>query len=199
MVDKRRKLVHGVGINDTRYTVCFKINGKALLCPYYDRWQKMLSRCYNPKELKRHPTYKDCTVVEEWKLFSNFKKWMIEQDWKGKQLDKDILVPGNKVYGPDTCCFVSHALNLLLTDCRASRGKYPQGVCKHKGRFVSRISVDGERKNLGYFDTPEKAADIYNLAKANEIRRQADLQGNTKLKKALYTHALLYENETILT
>ena len=180
-----KRLVFGVGINDADYVVCPSINGKQVKCSFYAKWKGMLGRCYSKKEHEIKPTYKDCTVVEEWKRFSNFKAWMIKQDWKDKELDKDILVPDNKVYGPNTCIFVSKYINSFLLDAASYRGKYPQGVRK-SGRYRADISIDNKSKYLGTFNTPEEAEQVYNKAKANEIRRQADMQTDERLIKALY-------------
>ena len=87
----------------------------------------MLDRAYSDKYKQRQPTYRDVTVCEEWHSFMRFRAWMVEQDWEGKELDKDILFQGNKVYSPDTCVFVDKAVNLFLTDCAASRGEWPLG------------------------------------------------------------------------
>lgn len=38
----------------------------------YKRWIGMLKRCYSEKELIKCPTYIDCSVCEEWHLYSNF-------------------------------------------------------------------------------------------------------------------------------
>lgn len=105
--------VCGVGINDSDYVVQKKetikgIDGKrkqrlVWICPYYRAWQSMLVRAYSKSYHKRRPTYIGCSVSEEWKTFSNFKSWMEGQVWEGKQLDKDLLVEGNKVYSEETC------------------------------------------------------------------------------------------------
>lgn len=149
-----RRLVCGVGVNDAAYKVTFIMEGgKQTMCPYYKRWKNMIKRCYNLSSLKARPRYKGCSVCTEWLLFSNFRSWMEKQDWMEKQLDKDILVPDNKVYSPDTCIFVSTQLNNLLGDHAKGRGKYPQGVAWHapRGKYKSHCSVDGRNKHIGYF------------------------------------------------
>ena len=90
-------LVFGVGLNDANYTVNPVVSGKSYLCSIYSRWQGMLERCYSKKYQVLSKTYSECTVCEEWLTFSNFKTWMEQQDWKGKQLDKDIIKKGNKI------------------------------------------------------------------------------------------------------
>lgn len=113
---KRNRLVFGVGINDADYNVIKyeRINGKqkrVWSCPFYIKWRAMLERCYSDLYHDRKPTYTECTVIPQWFTFSSFKTWMQTQHWEGKELDKDILFPGNKVYGPDTCVFVGKRLN----------------------------------------------------------------------------------------
>jgi len=170
-----RKLVYGVGNNDAQYTVKGVVDGKQVLCPYYRRWFNMLTRCYDIKQLARQPTYIGCTVCDEWLTFSNFKNWMARQGWEGKELDKDILVQGNKVYSPATCIFVSHSINNLLASKGGNRGSYPQGVSFNKlsGKFVAQCSVDGKNKGLGYYKTIEAAQAAYRDFKYKVIRKLA--------------------------
>ena len=101
-----RRLVYGVGTNDAWYMIETTAGGETYCCGYYQRWVAMLRRCYSKQMHRKFPTYKDCTVCDEWITFSNFRKWMETQDWQGKELDKDILFPGNKHYSPDNCVFV---------------------------------------------------------------------------------------------
>lgn len=75
----------------------------------------MKQRCYSALFHQRRPSYIGCVVCDEWLVFENFYYWVVNQDWKGKHLDKDILIPNNKIYSPDTCVFVSPKLNRLLT------------------------------------------------------------------------------------
>ena len=126
------KLVHGVGINDADYITNvteFVVgnDGKrrqrvVWRCPFYQKWKGMLERSYSEKFKSKWTTYKDVTVCKEWHLFSNFKSWMETQDWGGKQLDKDVLLQGNKIYCPHACVFVSRQVNMFLLGSDSSRG-----------------------------------------------------------------------------
>ena len=142
---KKSRLVFGVGINDADYAVETIVNCERQRCPFYRPWSSMLKRCYSEKLHAIQATYIGCSVVNEWHSFMNFRAWMISQDWKGKCLDKDIIEPGNKVYSPDKCIFISNALNSLLTDHAAGRGIYALGVSLHEsGKFTARCRVFGK-------------------------------------------------------
>jgi len=94
-----KRLVHDVGVNDSCY-------GDALRCPFYSTWVSMLKRCYSKIYQEKNRAYIECAVFNEWLVFSVFKSWMEEQNWKENELDKDILFNGNKIYSPETCIFV---------------------------------------------------------------------------------------------
>ena len=159
----KTKLIYGLAINDADYPVRPIINGKPVLCPFYSVWVSMLNRSYCKKSHQKKLTYIGCSVVDEWLTFSKFKSWMIKQDWKGKALDKDVLVQGNKVYSPLTCIFVTQSINSLLNKNAALRGKYALGVCFNKcmGKYSSTCRVDGKNKHLGFFYSPEEAHEVY--------------------------------------
>lgn len=108
-------------------------------------------------------------------MFSVFCAWMEKQDWQGKQLDKDILIQGNKIYGPDTCLFVTNAINNLLNNSSASRGALPVGVCLNgrNGRYFAYCNVNGKKSHIGMFDTIEKASEAYLECKRELIRATA--------------------------
>lgn len=180
----QRNLSFGVGLNDSQYLTEFKSNGKRVSCPFYAKWQNMLKRCYSKSYQKRQPTYKGCSVCEEWLTFSNFKAWMIKQDWKGKVLDKDLLVKGNKVYSPDYCVFVSNKINNLILDSNSRRGNYAKGVCFRFGKFQSWCGLDGKSKHLGSFNTEKEASEAYRSFKAKLIYSIA-IDQKEPLKSAL--------------
>jgi len=192
---KKGTPVHGVGVNDADFVTCWRDkNGKWYQHPIYGRWKNMLQRCYDPKFHDIQPTYAGCSVAPEWHYFSEFCAWAETRYKPSYQLDKDIIVPGNKVYGPLVCLFVPREINMLLADCSAARGEWPQGVylSKRNRKFQAALSVRGKMKHLGYFTTPEAAAACYNKAKAEHIRSIAQQQNDEQLEKALLRHAMLF-------
>lgn len=188
------KLVFGVGVNDADYSVQkFEFIGgkwkRVWVCPFYERWKHVLARCYSEVFLKRRPTYLGCYTVPEWHSFMAFHAWMVEQDWEGKHLDKDILFPGNKVYGPDTCVFVDPKVNTFMLECTSSQGVFPVGVSYHKriGKFQARCqdSRQGKRKNLGYFNSPDEAHSAWLEEKLRQAKMLASEQEDERVAKAL--------------
>lgn len=104
-INKKKKRVWGVGINDCE----IRSKEKVVIV-----WRDMLQRCYDSNFVENNHTYTGCSVCDEWLYLSNFKKWFEENYVEGYQLDKDILVKGNKVYSPETCCFVPREITLYL-------------------------------------------------------------------------------------
>lgn len=145
----------------------------------YYIWKSMLNRCYDKKRQKSHFSYKNVRVCEEWHNFQNFAKWY-EENWKSEHmnsswhLDKDILIKGNKVYSPETCCFVPSEINSLFTKNNVRRGDLPIGVQKAFSKFVVYISKGNIRTYLGIFDTAEEAFQAYKTAKEQYIKEIAD-------------------------
>ena len=195
----KRKPVYGIGINDADYITNQTINGTQATCPIYQTWRSMLFRCYDNSFQKRQPTYAGCSVAKEWLIFSKFRAWMKTQDWEGKQLDKDILVPGNKGYSPEACIFVSSQINVLITDNEALRGECPRGVYFHKarGKYSAQCSVNGKNKHIGSFTTIKAAEDAYLEFKTTLILELASTQ-EPRLMEALIRHAELIKSKSVL-
>lgn len=173
-----RRPIYGWGINDANYRVIIseKVDGKTKQlwkCPYYTKWFSMLNRCLSPKYKENKETYTDKVICEEWKYFSNFRMWMVTQDWRGRHLDKDLLVLNNRVYSPETCCFVTLEVNGFMTKRQNDRGAYPIGVSLYKPTpthhpFIASISkfrVYKKSQSLGRFDCPLLAHKAWQVAK----------------------------------
>jgi hypothetical protein len=181
-----RRPIYGVGINDSDYLTQETVDGKRIICPFYQKWKGMLERCYSRAYTNRtgSKAYKDSTVCEEWLVFSVFKTWMESQQWQGLDLDKDMMYPGNKLYSPETCAFIPRKINVLFTDRRRSKGDYPLGVHKRKpGKdmvndyskpFVSEGFTGEKNKHLGVYATATEAHRAWQLGKIQVLRAVVD-------------------------
>lgn len=123
--DKLIPIVCGIGfIGDGKFSTKDK---NAYKC-----WGNMLERCYDEKFQAKNPTYKGCTVCDEWHNFQNFAKWYEENYPKNGgiyQLDKDLSCYGErgKLYSPETCIFVTAQTNTEEACAKSYRFKSPEG------------------------------------------------------------------------
>ena len=185
---KGRRLVYGVGINDANYQTQPKIDGKQVKCPIYRLWNHIFERCYDPKALAKRPKYIGCTVDKKWHSFMAFRKWILEQpEWEGLQIDKDLLVSGNKIYGPDTCLLVSHSVNCFMTEVKVTNSGLPLGVTDLKNGFYRVHVSDGTGKNWhsDMVDDIELASFIYEEKKLQCAELLSYIQVDKRVAGAL--------------
>ena len=161
----------------------------------------MLRRCYNERELNKQPTYRGCSVCDEWHNFQNFAQWYTDNyyeiDGECMELDKDILHKGNKIYSPDNCVFVPQCINKLFIKCDKKRGLYPIGINYDKKYNKYNVSCNngiGTRIGLGTYNTIEEGFKVYKNYKENYIKQIADEYKN-KIPNRLYNAMYKYEVE----
>ena len=132
--------------------------------------------------------YEDAILDESWYNLQNFLEWAVEQIGNSNKesngrywcIDKDILVEGNKRYSKDTCIFVPNEVNVFF--CRKEIGNtgylgvnYIKPATKGaKEGYIARCHFGGERKYLGYYDTPNLAYQAYRTAKVKAAKELAD-------------------------
>lgn len=188
------KLIYGVGINDADYPVQPIVNERQIACLVYQTWKRMIQRCYDANFQESNPTYIGCSVCDEWLTFSNFKLWMDAQDWRNKQLDKDLLLKGNKIYSPKSCVFVDSMTNRFATDSGSARGEWPIGAYfdVKAGKFKSQCCNPFAKKqeHLGYFTCPVQAHLAWKRRKHELACQLADLQTDERVANALRTRYL---------
>ena len=192
------KRTYGVGyIGEGKYKS--RENGKE--ARVYKIWHGMLQRCYDEKCQEKNPTYKYCKVSEEWHNFQNFAEWYdrnyYEIEGEKMHLDKDILIKGNKIYSPKTCVFVPHKINTLFTKRQNKRGESVIGTSPKNGKYVVQCHLinpktgESKQEHLGYYETQEKAFEIYKYYKEKNIKEVADYFKDeipVKLYNALYSY-----------
>lgn len=187
----------------------FKINGKWVktytkdgVCCFtraFKLWCGLTQRCKGEATQRNSPSYVGCKNIFE--DFQHFAEWCQDQigytnhDDGGRpwQLDKDILVKGNKTYSAETCCFVPKALNTLLEKRANDRGEYPIGVYLDGKYFAGRVGrkllySDHLRKR---FSNPEQAFAFYKEEKEHYIKEVADFYKDRidpRVYEALYKY-----------
>ena len=140
-------------------------------------------------------------MCEEWCNFQNFAKWYennyYEVESEVMNLDKDILVKHNKIYSPDTCIFVPHRINTLFIKRQNDRGESVIGTNLYKGKYrvhchmINPKTGKSKEEYLGYYDSQEKAFEIYKYYKERNIKEVADYYKSLipqKLYDALYDY-----------
>lgn len=143
-------------------------------CPIFVAWRSMKTRCQERYQ-KKYPTYVGVDCCVDWKSFMSFHKWASENFKEGLELDKDILVKGNKIYSPETCAFVPKKLNYILNSFKSGiSGTLPMGVSETNNianKYRACISSEGKRRNLGAFPTAQQAHKAWQWAKSVEIEK----------------------------
>lgn len=192
------KTVFGIGyLGEGKY----KTSIKGKVSKQYVVFHSMLERCYSLKYQHRQPTYKECKVCNQWLNFQNFAKWYDENYYEitgqRMELDKDILVKGNKIYSPITCVLVPKNINILFVKDNIQRGKLPIGVsyCGYinkKNSYYAQCRNGKEIIRLGYFNNPNDAFKAYKQCKEKVIADMAE-QYKKEIPEKLYNAMISYE------
>ena len=181
--DKSLPSVFNVGVLGDKYATKYKLpNGRYRNFKEYETWSGFLERCYSEKCQIKHPTYRGCTVSENFIQYTYFYEWCQEQFGFGNSgwhLDKDLLFKGNKLYSEYTCVFLPREINNLFTTRVRFRGDSPIGVhfSNGKGKYVAQISdgkSKGNRTHLGLFNDEYSAFCAYKEAKEIKIKEIAE-------------------------
>ena len=174
---KARTGVVGVGYNTSNIPT--KVNGKHT--HEYVLWREMLRRCYSKSFQQKCPQYKGCYVCDRWHNFTNFyndivkmKGYEYMSEKRSVNLDKDIIIEGNRVYSPELCRLVPQEINKLITNRKACRGTFPIGVTfsKSKRKYVASLGfMKGEQVKGNVFDSPDDAFLFYKKHKEAHVKR----------------------------
>ena len=177
-----KKLVAGVGINDSTFTTQAIIEGKSYKHRAYDAWREMLRRCYDVSIHFQYPQYKNVKVCEEWLSFTSFYNWWKNNYKEGYQLDKDLLISNNKMYSPESCIYVPNWLNNFLSNCQNVNCSFITSIQKYRVQ----ISVKGKQKFIGNFLDKQEAILAWRSAKLETLDEFYDVCQSI--------HPLLYQS-----
>lgn len=149
----------------------------------HEYWSKMMQRAYCEKYKAEHPTYEKVTVCSEWLNYQNFAEWCVSRKQYGKlkfNLDKDIVIRGNKVYAPDKCSLVPQRVNKLLVTKNLINPAVPLGVkiirdkiSKEIIGYTAACADNGSDMYFGYHKNIRDAFFAYKIGKEALIKSVA--------------------------
>lgn len=185
-----KKKVYGIG-NYSKGQ--FQATHKGISSRHYKLWQGMLKRA-----TKRLRTYVDCTVDERFLDFQVFAEWANAQVGFSNpsfQLDKDILIQGNKVYSPEACSFVPSIINNMFYVPKSFEkiDHLPTGIClASTGHYEVRCSRNGQSKRVGTFVLIEDALYAYKESKEASVKETA-MQYRGQISESVFQRLMAWE------
>ena len=153
-----------------------------------NRYANMRNRCYSRAYQEKRQWYRGCTVCDEWMdpehgldrfgAWCNANYYIIEGEGT-MEIDKDILVKGNKVYSPETCLFVPKRINCMFSgSSRKNENGLPMEVQynAHLQQYYPVLTgIDGKDIiSREYFDNPEDAWQLYAQYKTDYVKTIAE-------------------------
>lgn len=128
----------------------------------YDSWHLMHQRACNMSGI--NPTYSDVTVCDRWKSYDNFFEDMADTWFKGATLDKDSILPGNRVYCKEYCKWVNRSENSKEVYLRLGNPSVKKVQCIETGEIFNSAKEASKKYN---------GACIKNAANPNHQQRTA--------------------------
>lgn len=139
-------------------------------------------RHVNTRKRLTKPGYEGYTVSSEWRNnFDNFYNWYISQPYyayKDKfklNVDKDLLILGNKHYSEETSVLLPQYINIYLNTLKNNKGYYFHSAHKRNKPWAiaSRYTNSkGKRKYFTkYFKTEEEAHLAYLIFKIKDAEQ----------------------------
>lgn len=177
-------------------------NGTQYLTNSYARWRGIINRCKPGAAQAQSKCYVGCSVSPLFEEFQGFANWYTKQVGYGLEdydIDKDLLVKGNKLYSEETCVLIPAKLNKFLSQKNANSDN--RGIAKTAtNRYVATGCLDSNVYYIGTYDTSEEARTHY-LNDRNKnigiwIERLKDMVIDSKVITALYNLSSVH-NSTI--
>jgi hypothetical protein len=158
------------------------------ISPFHKTWQNMINRCHNPTYNDKYKSYSDCSVIEGWYDFRNFREWCEHTHPYNTEvkfeLDKDMRLQGNRVYSPETCMWIPKKLNQYINEVKGAssvtgvKGVSPamrSGEGVTDGVYEVRCADGkGGRVFLGHVNSIEEGSLIYKNYKEGRLKFLAE-------------------------
>lgn len=160
------------------------------------KWKSMMSRCYDEKYLETKPTYRGCEVDKDWWDFRNFSSWYSEVEFNGDdwQLDKDLVLKGNKIYCKEFCVLVPRELNILLVNPGNKIHDLPMGVTPRNTGYVAQCQVNGKQISSKTMGDPVDCFLWYKKVKEMHVKERAEFWKG-KIDPRVYERLITFKVE----
>lgn len=122
---------------------------------FYRVWAAMLARCADLNNSKYGG--RGITVCAEWQSFEAFQEWALRTHITGMSLDREN---NNEGYSPNNCRWATKTTQSRNRRSGVNSSSQYIGVhwCNKTSKWVSMITVDGKKHNLGLHSTELDAA-----------------------------------------
>ena len=137
--------------------------GKYKVSDYRDEYS-----CWNTLIKSTITNNSEWSIVQEWLNFQNFAEWYIKNKIQNFPLNREILQESNKIYSPETCCFVPHEIHAITAKLNTVSKKdksLPVGVST-VGKKYRAVCAKGEKC---VFETIEEAQEVYKAYKRERL------------------------------
>lgn len=150
------KSTHEGNIAQWKYQSRKKCGRKNTNHRLYDRYSKMIKRCYD-KNNGRYNYYgaRGIKVCDRWlESFNNFLDDMEDSFKEGLELDR---IDNNGNYSPENCRWVTHSENMLNRKCFDNKTGF-HGVKKTRyNTFIGRCQINKKSYRTKSYKNPEDA------------------------------------------
>lgn len=165
----------------------FKLNGKwAITTPVthimtqaYRTYNNMVKRTKTGGKFQaKQPAYIGTSNgFEDFQAFADWATQQVGYGVPGFELDKDLLVPGNKVYCEENCCFLPKEINMaLIRDRSNKKSGLPVGIFRHhENGLMAMVCIRGKMVFLSSTATSTET-DIAHLVQVYEAAKSAYLK-----------------------
>lgn len=174
IMDRLKPSVHDVGILGVKYKTRESFNKTKV--KEYALWNSMLERCYSKTNRTKFAAYDGCEASENFKRYEFFHEWCQDQVGfkSGYELDKDLLIKGNRLYSEHTCIFIPKEINAAISLKKSQRSNLLIGVRNCGEHFSARYSCFNNGVEFGKFPTEIEAFVAYKKAKEDYLKSLAE-------------------------
>lgn len=143
----------------------------------YTSWVGMMQRC-NYKYSKSYVDYggRGIKVCDDWKIFKNYQTWILENLGNKPSRDYSLdRIDNSGNYEPGNVRWATRLQQVHNRRLFKNNHSGYKGVSWHKrvNKWVAQIRIDGHKKHLGYFETPELAHEVYKTVFKTLVERKA--------------------------